>query len=126
MDFGQTGAALEDQRYIGRRKSLEDHAAEIILFDQAWGESRLLGGKPDRLAQLVGRLFVPADRHAQASPFQTTPQRRATGPRLARRGIQGIGLLVAGSARSSLRSRVSTMPSRSSRAPIRRIVPLSP
>ena len=62
-------------------------SARDYRFAVIRGESQLLAGEPDRLAQFLRRLFVPADRHAQASPFQTTPQRRATGPRLARKSF---------------------------------------
>ena len=56
----------------------------------------------------------------------TTPQRRFTVPRFGLVGIQGIGLDVFGSAFSSFFNNGLSTPSRSSSAPIRRIVPMSP
>ena len=76
-------------------RSLEDHAAEIILFDQAWGESRLLGGKPDRLAQLVGRLFVP-DYAPAARDGATLGAARNPGNRTAGRGKRTVELAQQG------------------------------
>ena len=126
VDLRQAGAALEGEPRIARGQILQHDTAEVILLDEARGESGFRRREPDRLAQQRGVVLVPPDRHAQASPFTTTPQRRLMLPRLGCVGIHGIRLDERGSFFSSFFSRRASTPSRSSNAPIRRTVPTSP
>ena len=118
--------SARDDSGAARGEVFQYDAAKIVLLDEARTKSRFRRREADRFSQQHGILLVQADRHAHASPFTTTPQRRLMLPRLGDVGIQGIKPVDRGNFFSSLRSSLSSTPSRSSSTPTRLSVPMSP
>src|SRR5512139_2207508 len=126
VDLGEARASLEGQLRVARGEVLEDHAAEVVLLDQAKAEPGLASRVFDRLTKQVGIVDVPAYRHGQISPFMTTPHRRSSVPRFGLVGIHGMVPVDSGRAPLSLRRSATLTPRLASSAPIRRMVPKSP